>query len=76
MPYKNSKYIHIRYQDPEYFDKKSFKTVPIQHTKSKLKDKYPNAKARVGQKKQTKKLTKTGKKPWVIQSILIPREEK
>lgn len=73
MPYRKGNYRHKRYQDPDLFDKDTFRTVPISHTDSKLKNKYPNALAVVGKKKKTKRLTRRGNKPWVIQKIMIPK---
>ena len=64
MPYKKSKYKHIRYQNPKNIVKNSFQTVPISHTNSRKKWKNGTL-ARVGKSKKTKKS--------VIQSVLVPK---
>lgn len=69
MPYSESaRYEHHRQKNPYDFQKKSFRIVPLSHTKyrgKKFKGKK-GAKAVVGKKK------KSGK--WSIQSILIPKK--
>lgn len=72
MPYsKDARYRHDRQQHPRIFNKSTFKTVPLNHTKYRGK-KYAHymysgtpVKAIVG------KLKKSG--DWAIQSILIPK---
>ncbi len=64
MPYLSAKYTHKRRKKPKELVRKTFKTVPITHTKARKK--YPKGTlARVGKSK------KTGN--WVIQSVLIPK---
>lgn len=67
MPYRKGKFRHRRYIDPRNIEKGTFKTVPISHTKSRLKDEFPNAKAVVGISK------KTGNR--IIQKIMIPKND-
>lgn len=70
MPYSESaKFEHHRQKNPNEFQKKSFKTVPLSHTKYRGKKfKKKGTKAIVGKKK------KSGK--WGIQSILVPKKHK
>lgn len=70
MPYsKKAKFYHNRQLQPDLFDKKTFTTVPLSHTKYKGK-KYKGIKgalAVIGRDKFTRKLK--------IQSILIPKAD-
>lgn len=75
MPYsRKALYKHLRQKNPKMFQKKSFRTVPLNHSNYKGK-KFSNynrkgtkAKAIVGKLKSNKK--------WSTQSILIPKKRK
>ena len=68
MPYsKDANYKHNRQKNPNLFDKDSFKTVSISHTKYRGK-KYKKR----GNKAIVGKLKETGE--WKIQSILEPKK--
>ncbi|MDD5358589.1 MAG: hypothetical protein PHX80_05540 [Candidatus Nanoarchaeia archaeon] len=67
MPYKNAEYTHHRQLSPKLFDKSTFRTVKVSHTKYRGKKfNVPGAKAIEG------KLKKTGKRK--VQSFLIPKK--
>jgi len=74
---KKAKYYHKRQQQPDKFEKNTFKTVPFHHTNyagkkyKKFHKKDSGVMAIVGKKKKRKK-----KGRWSIQSILIPKKKK